>query len=292
MAIKKPFSLTEVTGPLFTFLPSFPKSSASLQALLSIPHSGEIIPEEFLPYLSGDLTAYQEDVDFKVHECVHLDDLRAAGVSIIFSHIHRVAVDLNRSPEKSVLHWEKNTKGKTIRTKDPSDEKKLLLQKKYYDPYFEVIKSFIQQHTPRLTAPSMAASSKTSSTSQSKLPVVDLHSMPSRPTDYHLKINPHQKKQRPDFCLSDLRGHSCDPNYIKTAYTLFEKYSYKPTINDPYFGGYVTEYVHHFPTNVIQIEINRALYMDEEKKQLIEKKISTLRDNLTKHLIDLFTQFS
>ncbi len=40
------------------------------RGLVSIPHSGEVVPPEFEEYLSGDTRAYKEDVDFKVNELV------------------------------------------------------------------------------------------------------------------------------------------------------------------------------------------------------------------------------
>jgi N-formylglutamate amidohydrolase len=263
-----------IHGPLFTFLPA----KGHPIALLSIPHSGEIVPEEFLPYLSGDIQAYNEDIDYRVHECVELKELQENGISILYSHIHRVAVDLNRSPDKAVLHWEKNTKGKILRSRMPSDALLLQWQKKYYDPYFEIIRSFIDQY----------GSEKEKDT---RLPIVDLHSMPSRPTAYHLSINPKQGTERPDFCLSDLRGKSCEETYIQKAFQLFSQKNYAPTINNPYFGGFLTEFIHRFHTNVIQIEIKRGLYMDEESKKMIPEKQSQLKKDLTDILTTLFKQF-
>ena len=55
----------------------------------------------------------------------------------------------------------------------------------------------------------------------------------------------------------------------------------KSTVNDPYFGGYVTRHFVPF-TSVpnVQIEINRAEYMDEKIQQLIPSKSESFSKRL------------
>lgn len=249
----------------------------TVKGFLSIPHSGEDIPAEFRPYLSGQEMAYKEDVDFQVHQLIDIEKLRRNGIFILVSQVHRVAVDLNRTPEKAVLHWEFNTKGQKILEKFPGPETSQKMLGQYYAPYYELIKSTLQE-LEKISGPNHP------------VPAIDLHSMPSAPTEYHLKINPHQDKERPDFCVSDLRGKSCTPEYINFITTHLKNQGYNVFINNPYFGGYLTEYMHKFRTNVVQIEIKRGLYMDEEKKVLIDKA-EKLKRNLTETLMKTFDAF-
>lgn len=252
------------------------RPKGKVRGVVAIPHAGEWVPSEFKPYLTNNLRDMLEDVDFQVPALIHAEELLDQGVIIIVANVHRVAVDLNRPEDKSVLHWEFNTKGVRLRIKDIPPTEEEFLRIKYHRPYFEVLKDILQnleQDYPK-----------------EKIPVIDLHSMPSKPTDYHLRLNPNQKMTRADFCLSDLKGLSCDPGYIEAIHNSFSNLGYCPIINDPYFGGYGTQFAHNFRTNVIQIEINRELYMDEEKKVLIPEKVVNLKKDLTQTLIKNFNQ--
>jgi N-formylglutamate amidohydrolase len=115
--------------------------------------------------------------------------------------------------------------------------------------------------------------------------------MPSRPTDYHLKQNPNQKLERPSFCVSDRRGKTCVPEFINFFQEKLTTDGFEAGLNDPYIGGFVTEFVDRFRTNNIQIEINRSIYMDESKKILIPSLVEKLRPLLTRVLIEGFEQF-
>ncbi len=261
-------------SPLFDF---YSPLGNHYRGVLSIPHSGETIPPEFLPYLSGDIEAYKEDVDFKVNELVDIRRLQEEGIAVMVSNIHRICVDLNRAESNCVLFWKDNTRGKKLVTRDPSEEQTQLFIEKYHSPYYELLRSLLNDLEKRKTGP---------------VSMVDLHSMPSTPTAYHMKQNPLQKTHRPDFCLSDRRGKTCVPEFISHFENNFKSRGYETTQNDPYVGGYLTEYVDHFRTNNIQIEIKREIYMDEMKKILLPEKVKVLKPNLTDVLISGFKEFS
>ena len=247
-----------------------------LKGILSIPHSGEWIPDEFLPYLTTSLHDLNQDLDYKVNELVDIEKLTQQGIAVLVSHVHRVCIDLNRAPELAVFAWRENTQGITLVTKNPEEafcEKAL---HRYHFPYFEMLRSVLDEGKKNRQTP---------------LPVIDLHSMPCKPTSYHLKKNPHQKLIREDFCLSDLKGKSCDPQYINFAHTLFSK-EFSVSINDPYLGGYVTQFFHQCGGNqAIQIEINRSLYMNESSITLIDSKANGLKEKITNNLQKIFEEF-
>src|SRR3989338_8017675 len=92
---------------LFTYYPSKNK----LSVLISIPHSGTLIPEEFKQYLTEDITHLSQDVDYKVDELIYIEKLQSHGIGVIVALIHRICVDLNRAPENAVLFWINNTRG-------------------------------------------------------------------------------------------------------------------------------------------------------------------------------------
>ena len=256
-------------NPIFDF---YAPLGATYRGLLSIPHSGEDIPAEFENYLSGDLQAYKEDVDFKVNELVDIKKLQEAGIAVLVAHVHRICVDLNRSEDICVLCW----KGKKLVVQVPDEKQTLNFIEKYHRPYYEILKSALQDLEKR---------------KKGLVSMVDLHSMPSRPTEYHMKQNPNQKMHRPDFCVSDRKGKTAKAEYINFFKDEFEKAGHESTLNDPYVGGYVTEYVDQFRTNNIQIEINRSIYMDESTKELVNEKVVKLKPTLTDILIRGFKKF-
>lgn len=260
-------------NPIFDY---YAPLGSHYRGLLSIPHSGETIPQEFEKYLSGDEWAYKEDVDFKVNELVDIKKLQEAGIAVLVAHVHRICVDLNRAESNCVLFWKDNTQGKKLVTIDPSEAEVKRLIDTYHRPYFEILKAAIQDLEKRKSA---------------QVSMIDLHSMPSRPTDYHMKQNPNQKTHRPHFCISDRKGLTCEKAFIEFFYNELTQQGHESTFNDPYIGGYVTEFVNQFRTNNIQIEINRSIYMDETKKMLIPERVETLKPMLTQVLVKGFKAF-
>jgi N-formylglutamate amidohydrolase len=91
--------------------------------------------------------------------------------------------------------------------------------------------------------------------------LIDCHSMPSvgGPTDRD------PGAARVDFVLGDCHGTSCEAVVMETAAAVLERLGYNVARNSPYSGGFVTR---HYgrpdrAVHALQIEINRALYMDE-----------------------------
>ena len=91
--------------------------------------------------------------------------------------------------------------------------------------------------------------------------LVDCHSMPSvgAPTERDAG------RERVDVVLGDCRGSSCSPALVDLAEGAFRRLGYAVARNDPYSGGYVTQHYGRPGESVhaLQIEINRALYLDE-----------------------------
>lgn len=259
--------------PVFDYFPSL---TTDTLGLLSIPHSGEAIPEDFFPYLSGDTAAYREDVDYKVNELIDIQSLQQAGVTVLVARVHRICIDLNRSEDASFMFWKKNTQGAPLVVKEANQETQRFLLDKYYRPYYEMMKTIMQNLELK---------------KKGLVSAVDLHSMPSRPTSYHMKQNPNQGTHRADFCLSDRKGLTCQKEFIDFFDQALASH-YETIQNNPYIGGHVTEYLNGFRSNNIQIEIKRGIYMDEVKKELVPDKVNKLRPLLTDALIRGFTHFN
>lgn len=263
--------MQEAKNEVFQYYP--PKNNYI--GILSIPHSGEAIPEEFKEYITDDLTILAKDVDYAVDKLVDINALTEAGIAVIVANIHRTCVDLNRPSESCVLNWKKNSHGEQIVEKEPTEEINKLFVGKYHFPYFEMLKTMINELHKK---------------TDKEISFIDLHSMPSKATEYHLKITPNQDIDRPDFCVSDISGQSCTKEFIDGVCLELEKFSSNVTQNKPYFGGHITRHTHatYERINNIQIEIKRGIYMDEIKRELIPSLSDELKPKLTQALINTF----
>ncbi len=88
--------------------------------------------------------------------------------------------------------------------------------------------------------------------------LVDCHSMPSS------SVGP-TPSQRPHFVVGDRFGTSCAAEVTRTITRALTDGGYDVQANRPYAGGFITEHYGrpHARTHAVQIEINRALYLDE-----------------------------
>jgi N-formylglutamate amidohydrolase len=88
--------------------------------------------------------------------------------------------------------------------------------------------------------------------------LVDCHSMPS--------LAAHSGgRETTDIVLGDCHGTACSRAILEAAHSFFVARGFSVTINAPYAGGFTTG---HYGKprrhrHALQIEINRALYMDE-----------------------------
>jgi N-formylglutamate amidohydrolase len=88
--------------------------------------------------------------------------------------------------------------------------------------------------------------------------LVDCHSMPSGQLS-------RSASPRADIVLGDRYGSSCDPALTAFTEAALVRMGYRVARNRPYAGGYITEHYGRPAQGVhaLQIEVNRALYMDE-----------------------------
>ena len=92
--------------------------------------------------------------------------------------------------------------------------------------------------------------------------LIDCHSMPSVGGAH----DPDAGRQRPDIVLGNCFATACNEYVINFVEKIFEGFGYKVSRNKPFAGGFTT---HHYGSprsglHALQIEINRALYMDEK----------------------------
>ncbi|MBX3022423.1 MAG: N-formylglutamate amidohydrolase [Bdellovibrionales bacterium] len=246
---------------------------------ISIPHSGERVPSEAHwlqglpePILMCDIDRYVDRLYGPV-----VDQLRLACVK---TQWHRYVVDLNRLPEdvdaESVqgsenpagkfttgLHWVKTTRGTRLMPKPISQALHQQLVERYFNPFHDDVRDTYGFFNER---------------GAKKVYHLDAHSMPSKGTSAHRDPG----ETRADIVVSDQEGKSCETAFKDLVIEAYSKTGLKVAYNWPYLGGRVTQ-TYGQPQNgqhAIQVEINRALYMDEESKQLLPEKAQALSAKL------------
>ncbi|MCB9976507.1 MAG: N-formylglutamate amidohydrolase [Rhodospirillales bacterium] len=121
---------------------------------------------------------------------------------------------------------------------------------------------------------------------------VSCHSMPSASAvpKHAPKLVGHLA-QPSDFVLGDRDGSTCSREFVHTIRDNLKNRGFRVTINDPYKG---VELVRRYsqPTrgrHSLQIEINRALYMDEETGEKL-KQYNEIKTKITE-LINLCSEY-
>ena len=117
--------------------------------------------------------------------------------------------------------------------------------------------------------------------------LIDFHSMPSYQSD-------RSEVQKVDFVLGDRFGTSCSREMVRYAERFLAGLGYSVALNKPYAGGYITEHYGNPCEGIhaLQVEVNRALYMNEESLALrrdflnLRADLTTLANSLVQTLPD------
>ncbi|WP_108662469.1 N-formylglutamate amidohydrolase [Acuticoccus kandeliae] len=118
--------------------------------------------------------------------------------------------------------------------------------------------------------------------------LVDCHSMPSGA----VRAVEDKFAAKPDLILGDRFGTSCSPHLSNELTRLLRKRGFVVGRNRPYAGGFITEAYGRPPVvHAIQLEINRALYMDEAS-YMRTRGFDTLRAELLAVCGQLITWFN
>ena len=265
-------------------------SSNDIPLIVTIPHSGEKVPPQ-TPWLK---TLPEEvlmcDVDRYV-DFLYEPSLQRLHIPYVKTEWHRYAADLNRIPEdvdaSSVLgnttpagthgrgfHWVITTYKHQLMQEPMSLQAHNELVELIYNPFHDGIRKLYSALHEK---------------GHKKTFHIDAHSMPSVGTSEHRDPG----EQRADIVVSDSKGKSCDPRFKDLVIAAYVTAGFKVGYNWPYFGGRVTEQygVPARDQHTLQVEMNRALYMDEKTKKLkpdeakkVQEKVlfamSYIRNNL------------
>jgi N-formylglutamate deformylase len=111
--------------------------------------------------------------------------------------------------------------------------------------------------------------------------LIDCHSMPST-------AGCKDERPRSDVVLGDRYGTSCVAAIAEVAEATLRAQGYSVGRNKPYAGGFITEHYGNPAAGLhaIQLELNRALYMDERRFERaptfdrLASDLETLAENL------------
>lgn len=241
--------------------------SQTVPFFISIPHAGENIPPQ-TPWLSAlREEILMADVDRYV-DILYKPAIEQLNIPFQATHWHRYAVDLNRVPtdvdESSVVgaakkagshpdgyHWVMTKNEVQLMTAPLTLAAHQELTELIYQPFHESIRNHYEKF--------FRAGFK-------NVFHIDAHSMPSLGTRMHK--DPGQT--RADIVISDCLGQSCAPQFRDLVIAAYVIAGFRVGYNWPYLGGRVTEQYGkpQLGQHAIQVELNRALYMDEQTKQL------------------------
>jgi N-formylglutamate amidohydrolase len=260
----------------------------SVPLIFSSPHSGAIYPERFLAASRLDPLMLRRSEDAFVDElflpCV------ALGAPLLRANFPRAYLDVNREPyefdpkvfEGSLPDYANSrslrvavglgTIPRVVGDAQPIYHRLLSISEglgrveALYRPYHDRLRALVERAQRRF---GLAV-------------LVDCHSMPSNAADVGGL----------DIVLGDRYGASAAPAVVEILEARLRAAGYRTRRNKPFAGGFITE---HFGApdrgiHAIQIEIARALYLDE-RTLVRNERWTMLRDDLFGAVKALASQF-
>jgi N-formylglutamate amidohydrolase len=238
--------------------------------VFSSPHSGRVYPAAFLDSARLDAAALRRSEDAYVDELFVA--AQSVGAPLLRAHFPRAYLDLNREPFEldpklfdGPLPSFANTRSlrvaaglgtipRVVADAREIYERRLSLDaalgriEALYKPYHATLRALMERAQERFGVAIL----------------VDCHSMPSG----NLRDNvftSRSEKRRLEFVIGDRYGASAAPGVVHGVEERLRAKGYHVQRNRPYAGGFITEHYGRPAAgwHALQIEISRALYMDE-----------------------------
>ena len=247
--------------------------------IFNSPHSGTVYPREFLMTTRIDMATLRRSEDSFMDELIA--GLADKGFAVMRVNFPRSYVDVNREPYEldprmftGRLPSFANTRsmrvagglgtiprvvgdGQDIYIDRLSVEDALRRIESLYKPYHRALRRLIgKAHEIFGTAI-----------------LVDCHSMPSSGLS-------RDEPKRPDLVIGDRYGTSCSALLPETVERTMGGLGYTVGRNKPYAGGFITEHYGNPGSGLhaIQIELNRAIYMDERSRERNDRFLRIAHD--------------
>lgn len=229
--------------------------------IFASPHSGSEYPEWFRETTSLPLNSLRSSEDAFVDRLI--DAAPEMGAVMLTAHMPRCLIDLNRGAEEidpqvvsGVPHHPLNQRtlaglgviprvvaqGRTIHDRKLNRAEAEHRIDLYWRPYHATLGRLIQEALAQF----------------GQALLIDMHSMPQDALS-------HLQGSKPDIVLGNRHGLSSSAQILDRIAGAFESEGFIIRRNSPFSGAYICSAYGHPGRNVhvVQVEINRALYMDE-----------------------------
>ncbi|NKB44993.1 MAG: N-formylglutamate amidohydrolase [Alphaproteobacteria bacterium] len=256
-------NLADLSNPFEVIAPDGPLTPL----VLSSPHSGSHYPIDLIEASSLSKTALRRSEDCYVDEL--FSSAKFAGVPMIRALYPRAYLDLNREPYELDPEMFTDPLPDFINSASPrvaaglgtvarivANQKEIYARKltwtevearinRLYKPYHQTLRRLVNAARDQF----------------GYCVLIDCHSMPSAglPTGKGIAGD------SVDVVLGDRNGLSCSSLITEETERILSSLGYSIIRNNPYAGGFTTQSYGEPETGVhaLQIEINRALYVDE-----------------------------
>ena len=234
--------------------------------MFNSPHSGRVYPRAFLSAARLDLAVLRRSEDSFVDDLVL--GVVGSGIPLMRAHFPRCYVDVNREPyELDPRMFEgrlpsfANTRSMRVAGGLGTVARVVGDAQEIYDRRLPVDDALRRIET--LYKPYHRALRRLVTTVHRDFGaaiLVDCHSMPST-------AGAKDERPRADVVLGDRYGTSCVGAVADTVEQTLRDLGYLVSRNKPYAGGFITEHYGNPAAGFhsIQLEVNRALYMDERR---------------------------
>jgi len=254
------------------------------------PHSGRLYPRDLMTASVLDASAIRRSEDVLVNELI--GGACEVGVTLIAARYGRAYIDVNRDayeldqamfadelPPFARAQTPRVAAGLGTIARVVAAGQEIYGRKLNFAEARDRIEKVHQPYHAALTELLAAAKA-----SFGAALLIDWHSMPSA------ACKPTRGRRTPDMVLGDLFGASCLPAFTNLVDRELRSLGYEVARNAPYAGGYTTEFygAPRQQVQVLQIEINRGLYLDEDRLEpkpgfeRLQGDLSTLSASLAK----------
>lgn len=244
----------------------FRPTKRQTSVIFASPHSGRVYTPSFLKQAALDKHTIRSSEDAFVDDL--FDGATAFGAPFIVAHAPRAFIDLNRahdeldpalisglrkSPQSARVNSGLGVIPRVVANGRHIYRGKISLNEansriaNYWRPYHDALARLISESTVAF----------------GDAILIDCHSMPNEA----LVASTRRGLTRPDVVLGDRFGGSCSPHIIDQVEAAFAKADFNVARNQPFAGAYIAQRYGRpaFRQHVVQIEINRSLYMDEKQ---------------------------
>lgn len=296
MSVARPIpseTLETLAGPAFEVLRAAPAGAPPPTALVfASPHSGEVYPPDMVEAARLPVETLRASEDAFVDQIIA--GAPALGASVILARLARAYVDLNREPwELDPSMFDEDlpdyAQGRTARVaaglgaipRVAGEGRPIYARKLTFAEARDRIELAHRPYHDALDRQLAAARA-----AHGAAILIDWHSMPAAAAR-----GVRGRGGSCDIVLGDRFGAACSPKLTSLVERELEGMGYRVARNAPYAGGYTTEHYGRPAkrTHALQIEINRALYMDEDTREPTEglTRLTADAETLTRALAGL-----